>query len=104
MYDRVADPDSYGVLNELAPEVARRSLESEAASRDSGVCASGVSVTSASTRSVKELGLGIAQLLHHSESLRTCTSHRPAALHHLALSRRCRHEEFSTAVPDQEVW
>jgi hypothetical protein len=103
MYYRVADPDSYGVLNELAPDVARRSLESEAALPVSSVCASGVSVTSASTRSAKELGLGIARLLHHSESPRTRSSHRVSALHHLELAQRCRHDEFATAGPGQEA-
>jgi hypothetical protein len=88
MYDLVADPDSGGMLPELAAGVARRSLEIEAAPAGSTPCAS--------NRSVTKPGLCIARLLHASDPARSRSSQRPSTLRHFALGGRCRDDACRT--------
>jgi hypothetical protein len=82
MYYRVADSDSKRVLPELAADVAKRSLEIEAAPAGS--------TPRASKRSVTKRGLCFARLLNVSNSPHTRSSQRTSALHHFALGGRCR--------------
>jgi hypothetical protein len=125
MYWGVADTDSEVVFLGLAADSVRRSLASESASLGSTLGASLGSTTFASTRSMSKPGLGIARLLHLSESPRTHSLHCPSPLRQSALAEsRPRdivdyeapiahqsarasspplHAEFSIAGTDQET-
>jgi hypothetical protein len=125
MYWGVADTDSDVVLLELASDGGRRSLADESASLGSTSGASLASTTFESTRSVSKPGLGIAPLLHLSESSRTHSLQCPSPLRQSALTGSCPrdivdykapiahqsarasspplHAEFSIAGTDQEA-
>ena len=125
MYWGVADTDSDVVFLELASDGGRRSLASESTSLGSTPCASLGSTTFASTQSVMKSRLGIAWLLHLSESPHIRLSHCPSPLRQSALTESCPgnilnceapiaqpsarassaplQAEFSTADSDQEA-
>lgn len=90
MYDRVADPDSGGMLPELAAGVARRSLEIEAAPAGSTPCASNRSVTKPGLCAVAPR-LGSCTLPFITATL---------ALRHFALGGRCRDDACRTPAID----
>jgi hypothetical protein len=91
MYGGVADLDSEVVFLKLAPDGGRRSLASESTSLGS--------TTFASTQSVMKSGLGIARLLHLSESRRTRSSHRRSPLRQSALAESCSRDIVNQDAP-----
>jgi hypothetical protein len=113
------------VFLDLASDGGRRSLANESASLGSTSGASLASTTFESTRSVSKSGLGIARLLHLSESSRTHSLQCPSLLRQSALTESCPrdivdyeapiahqsarasspplHVEFSIAGTDQEA-
>jgi hypothetical protein len=99
MYGGVADTDSEVVFLELAPDGGRRSLANESVSLDSNPGASLVSTMFASTQSVMKSGLGIAWLLHLSESPRTHSSHCPAPMRQSAPAESCPRDIVNCEVP-----
>jgi hypothetical protein len=125
MYWGVAHTDSELVFLELASDGGRRSLANESASLGSTSGASLASTTFESPRSVSKPGLGIARLLHLSESPRAHSLHCPSPLRQSALTEGCPrdivdyeapiahqsarasapplHVEFSIAGTDQEA-
>jgi len=99
MYGDLGGTDSEVVFLGLAPDGGRRSLANGSASLDSTPGASLGSTTFASTRSVLKPGLGIARLLHLSESPRTDSSHCPSPLRQPALDEGCQSDIVNCEVP-----
>lgn len=125
MYDGVANTDIEVVFLRLALDHGRRSLANGSSALSSTPGASLGSTTFASTQSGMKSGLGIARLLHLSESPRARSSNWRSPLRQSALAEICPrdivncevpiaqpsarassaplHAEFSTAGTDQEA-
>jgi len=99
MYGGITCTDSEVVFLELAPDGGRRSLANGSVSVGSTPGVSVGSATFVSTRSVTKSRLGVARLLHFSESPSTDSSHRLPPFRQSALDEGCQRNIANGEAP-----